>query len=119
MPWEPLPTGDGPREPAPVTAGLDRLVKGLGGPSADTVRGVFGRWADIVGEQIAAHTRPLSMRDGALQVAVDDPAWAPQLRFLEADIVRRVGEVLGSAEVVRIEVRVRPSKPPAKRDPEG
>jgi hypothetical protein len=50
------------------------------------------------------------MRDGALQVAVDDPAWAPQLRFLEADVIRRVAEVLGSSEITRIEVRVRPPK---------
>jgi predicted nucleic acid-binding Zn ribbon protein len=119
VPWDPLPTNDGGQEPSPVTAGLDRLVKGLGGPSADTVRGVFGRWPELVGEQIAAHTRPLSMRDGALHVAVDDPAWAPQLRFLEADIVRRVGEVLGSSDITRIEVRVRPTKSPSRPSDEG
>jgi predicted nucleic acid-binding Zn ribbon protein len=114
MPWDPLPTNDGPQDPAPVTTGLDRVVKGLGGPSADTVRGVFGRWSDIVGERVASHAWPLSLCDGALRVAVDDPAWAPQLRFLEADIVRRVREVLGSSEIARIEVRVRPVKGPSQ-----
>jgi predicted nucleic acid-binding Zn ribbon protein len=74
------------------------------------VGAVFGRWAEIVGEQIAAHTRPLTMRDGALQVAVDDPAWAPELRFLEPQILGRLQEVLGTVEVDRIEVRVRPAK---------
>jgi len=110
MPWEPLPTREDGHDPAPVGEGLDRYVRALGGPSARTVGGVFGRWPEIVGEQVAAHTRPLSMRDGALQVAVDDPAWAPQLRFLEAQILARLSEVLGSVEVTRIDVRVRPSK---------
>jgi hypothetical protein len=41
-------------------------------------------------------------------VAVDDPAWATQLRWLEADLVTRLGEVLGEGEVARIEVRVQP-----------
>jgi hypothetical protein len=110
VPWEPLPTHENGSDPEPVADGLDRFVKGLGGPSARTVGGVFGRWTEIVGEQVAAHTRPLSMRDGALQVAVDDPAWAPQLRFLEAEIVRRLAEVVGAGEVTRIEVRVRPER---------
>lgn len=110
MPWEPLPTPDGPVGPQPVGKGLDRLVRGLGGPSAQTVGAVFGRWVEIVGEQIAAHTHPLALRDGALQVAVDDPAWAPELRFLEPKILGRLQEVLGTVEVDRIEVRVRPAK---------
>jgi predicted nucleic acid-binding Zn ribbon protein len=110
MPWEPLPTQDGPAGPQQVGKGLDRLVRGLGGPSAQAVGAVFGRWAEIVGEQIAAHTRPLAMRDGALQVGVDDPAWAPELRFLEPQILSRLHEVLGPVDVDRIEVRVRPAK---------
>jgi predicted nucleic acid-binding Zn ribbon protein len=110
MPWEPLPTRDAAPGPAPVSEGLDRLVKGLGAPSAETVGGVFGRWPEIVGASLAAHTHPLSMRDGALQVAVDDPAWAPELRFLEPQILGRLRDVLGEVEIARIEVRVRPSK---------
>jgi predicted nucleic acid-binding Zn ribbon protein len=111
MPWEPLPTSDGGDGPQPVRAGLDKLVRGLGGESVDTVGGVFGRWAEIVGDAVAAHTRPLSMRDGALQVAVDDPAWAPEIHFQEARILTRLAEVLGPVDVTRIEVRVRPAKP--------
>lgn len=110
MPWEPLPTRDGGDEPERVTSALDRVVKRLGGPSVATVEGVFARWPEIVGEQIAGHTRPLAVRSGALQVGVDDPAWAPELRFLEARIVERLRTVLGTDDVDRIEVRVRPAK---------
>jgi predicted nucleic acid-binding Zn ribbon protein len=110
VPWKPLPTGDGhDGEPARVGRGLDRLMKHLGGPSAQTVEGVFARWPEIVGEQVATHTRPLSLRDGALVVAVDDPAWATELRFLEAEILARVRDVLAAEDVERLEVRVRPA----------
>jgi predicted nucleic acid-binding Zn ribbon protein len=70
--------------------------------------GVFARWPEIVGAQMAAHTRPLAVRAGRLLVAVDDPAWAPQVRFLEAQIVARVREVLGDDDVGHVDVRVRP-----------
>ena len=43
-------------------------------------------------------------------MAVDDPAWAPELRFLEPRILERLQAVLGTSEVDRIEVRVRPTK---------
>jgi predicted nucleic acid-binding Zn ribbon protein len=110
MPWEPLPTRDGGDEPEKVGTGLDRVVRRLGGPSVETVGGVFARWPEIVGDQIAGHTRPLAVRSGALQVAVDDPAWAPELRFLETRILERLRVVLGTDDVDRIEVRVRPSR---------
>jgi predicted nucleic acid-binding Zn ribbon protein len=110
VPWQPLPSGDHPEGgPAPLRAGLDRLVRNLGAPSADTISGVFSRWPEVVGERLAAHTRPLAVRDGSLVVAVDDPAWAPQIRFLEAEVVAKVRQVLAVDDVERLVVRVRPA----------
>jgi predicted nucleic acid-binding Zn ribbon protein len=62
----------------------------------------------MVGESVAQHSRPRSLRDGVLVVAVDEPAWATQLRWLEADLLTRLREVLGPDQVARIEVRVQP-----------
>lgn len=107
MPWEPLPD-DRPAGPAPLRAGLDRVVRRLGGPSADVASGVFGRWDEMVGETVAANSRPVAVRGTTLVLAVSDPAWATQLRFLEADIVARLTEQLGASSIDSIEVRVRP-----------
>lgn len=109
MPWEPLP-GDAEREPAALDAPLQRLLRGLGAPKPGTMQSVFDAWPDLVGEQIAAHARPAGLRDGVLTVAVPDPAWATQLRFLEADLVRRIADAFGPDEVTRVEVRVRPAR---------
>ena len=51
---------------------------------------VFGRWAQIVGADLAAHTTPETLTDGELTVAADSTAWATQVRLLAAQLVRRL-----------------------------
>jgi len=99
----------GPDEPRALGDSVDRLVRSLRGTSARSLAGVFDRWADAVGPAIAAHTKPVSLADGCLVVEVDHPTWATQLRFLEADVLTRLHDVAGVDDVVRIELRVRPS----------
>ena len=86
---------------------LDRLVRGMGAPSAGVTTSIFADWPEIVGQQIAAHCHPASLRERVLIVTVTDPGWATQLRFLEAELLGRIATATGSDEVVRIEVRVR------------
>lgn len=93
------------REPVPISNSLDGVVRSLRGPSRQAVSGVFGRWDDAVGAQVAAHVRPVKLDDGVLVVEVDDPAWATQVRFLVPTITQRLVEV-ASVRVERIEVRV-------------
>ena len=87
---------------------LDRVASSLGVSRASTLTGVFASWPELVGEAVAQHAHPRSLRDGVLVVAVDEPAWATQLRWLEADLITRLTEALGPGEVDRIEVRVVP-----------
>ncbi|HEX9992122.1 MAG TPA: DUF721 domain-containing protein [Acidimicrobiales bacterium] len=99
---------EGGRPLVPLGEGLDRALGDLGLPGARAVVAVFGRWEELVGEQVAAHASPVSIHDGRLLVAVDEPGWATQLRYLQADLLRRVADVAGEGVVTRIEVRVRP-----------
>lgn len=107
MPWQPLP-GSADDEPARMGGALDRVVRHLGAPSVAALGALHDRWPELVGERLAAHTRPVAVRDGVLVVGVDDPAWATQVRFMEATLVERLG-VLDGAPVRSVEVRVRPS----------
>jgi predicted nucleic acid-binding Zn ribbon protein len=108
VPWEPLPGSRRDAEPAQVADSLDRLVRHLGAPSVDVTTSLVRRWPDLVGPHVGANSRPLRLRDGTLTVGVADPAWATQLRFLEAMLVERLQAELGAGSVVTIEVRVRP-----------
>lgn len=106
MPWQPLPSSsDG--DPRPLGETIDRLVRAMGAPSADVTRSIFADWLEIVGAQVAAHARPHALRERTLVVAVSDPAWATQLRFLEVELLGRIAAATGSDEVTAIEVRVR------------
>ena len=109
-PYKPLPTGDRqPPEPRPIGEVVDRLVRGLGAPSAGAFAAVFARWKDVVGEQVAANAQPLTLHDGRLVVGVEQPGWATQLRYLETDLLGRLAEACGEGVVAAIEVRVKRS----------
>ena len=107
MPWRPDPSPDAD-DPRPIGPAVDRFVRRFGGVRAATLDAVFSHWEEAVGASVAAHTHPLSLRDGTLVVAVDNPAWATQLRLLHGELVTRLAGVLGEGAVTRLEVRVRP-----------
>jgi hypothetical protein len=104
VPARPLP-GDGPG-PRPLGEALDRVMRGLGAPEASGVSQVFDRWDEVVGEAMAARTRPLRLERGRLVLAVDEPAIATHVRYLEPDLLRRLGELLGEGRVTAISLQV-------------
>jgi hypothetical protein len=103
------------RDPIRLGDSLHDVVRALRPPtpaggaaahhSPTAMGAVFGRWEEAVGEAVAAHVQPVKLDGGTLVVQVDDPAWATQLRFLEATLRARLAEVAG-AQVDRIDVRV-------------
>ncbi len=92
-------------DPVPITASLDSIMKSLRGTDRIQIGGVFGRWVDAVGENVAAHVRPVRLDQGVLTVEADDSAWATQVKFLSGTITTRLAEV-ANVEITRIEVRV-------------
>lgn len=104
MAWRPLPGGP----PAPVRLGdtIDRVLGRLGTPSRAGVEVVFERWSEVVGEAMAARTRPVSIDGPTLVVSCDDPALTTHVRFLEPQLVARLAELAGDRHITAIEVRV-------------
>jgi predicted nucleic acid-binding Zn ribbon protein len=92
-------------DPQPLGAAIDGLLADQGWRRRVAVGGVFGRWAQIVGADLAAHARPDSFADGELVVITDSTAWATQLRLLAGELVRRVNAELGDGTVRRVRVR--------------
>ncbi len=97
------------QDPVPITRSLDSVMKSLRGTDRIQIGGVFGRWDEAVGADLAKHVRPVRLDEGVLTVEVADPSWATQVKFLTGDIQRRLSEVAG-VEIERIEVRVSPSR---------
>ena len=94
-----------PAEPQPLGAAINSLVDAEGWGLAAATGSVFGRWAQIVGSDLAAHTTPESMSDGELTVSADSTAWATQVRLLAGQLVRRLNIELGDGTVRRVRVR--------------
>jgi len=92
-------------DPEPLNAAIDGLIDSRGWRESAAVGSVFGRWAQIVGPDLAAHARPDSLADGELTVTADSTAWATQVRLLAAQLVRRLNAELGDGSVQRVRVR--------------
>jgi predicted nucleic acid-binding Zn ribbon protein len=85
---------------------LAELARSLGMREPDALARVFAAWPEAVGPAIAAATRPVALRDGALAVEVDGPEWATQLRYLEDQLVRVLTERVGTGIVERLRFQV-------------
>jgi predicted nucleic acid-binding Zn ribbon protein len=104
------------RDPQLLENVLGRLVDDHGWELDLRVHGVFGRWAELVGDEVARHCTPESFADGRLVVRTDSTAWATQLRLLSSQVVRRLNEELGHGTVTVIDVQG-PHLPTWKKGP--
>lgn len=77
---------------------------------------VFGRWAELVGAEVAEHATPTALRDGELTVQADSTAWATQLRLLQRTLLARLSAGLGPGVVTKMRIHG-PSAPSWRRGP--
>lgn len=101
---EPLPHHH--RAPKPLNHGLDRVLRSLGLPTADSAAQLFHRWSEIVGEELAGLCQPVSVTRGRLVIKASDHAWATELRWMEQTLVDRCAATLGTGVVTSVVVRV-------------
>ena len=100
-------------DPQPLLSAIDGLLDTRGWQQQAAMGSVFGRWAEIVGQDLAAHTSPDSFADGELAVMADSTACATQVRLLAPVLLRRLNDELGAGSVRR--VKVRGPAPPRQR----
>lgn len=92
------------RDPQLLGSMVDKLVGEQGWELELRVRGVFARWPELVGDEVAAHSTPETFTDGKLVVRTDSTAWATQLKLLVPVVLRRLNEDLGPGTVTIVEV---------------
>ena len=92
-------------DPQPIGAAIEGLLDDQGWRTAAAVGSVFGRWEQIVGAALAAHTRPGGFTDGELLVIADSTAWATQVRLLRGQLIGRLNSELGDGTVTGVKVR--------------
>jgi predicted nucleic acid-binding Zn ribbon protein len=71
---------------------------------------IWSRWTEIVGDAVAAHAEPSSLREGVLKVRADSPTWAAELGYLVAEIRARANALIGRESVVEVRVWTGPGR---------
>ena len=97
----------GARPPRRLSETLSEVASDLQLDEPEVLAGVLGGWNAMVGEAVAAHARPRTIRQGILTVEVESPEWATQLRYLEAEVLRRIGRKVRPGAVTGLRVVVR------------
>jgi len=78
---------------------VDKLLKGLGLDERLQQYRALIVWQEVVGPQIAARTRPIRVREGVLEVNVDQPTWMQQLQLMKPKILAQLNAELGKASI--------------------
>jgi predicted nucleic acid-binding Zn ribbon protein len=92
------------REPTPMRRLLAALVAQRRWAPRLEGAAVHGRWEEIAGARLAAHTEPVRLNGGVLVVRADSPAWATQVRYLGTELRDRANDVLGAGQVRDVHV---------------
>ncbi|HHU08557.1 MAG TPA: DUF721 domain-containing protein [Intrasporangiaceae bacterium] len=95
---------------------VDALVADRGWDIDVAAGAVMGRWGQIVGAEVAAHTQPVTFEDGILTVRCDSTAWATQLRLMQSVLLQRISDDVGAGIVAELRI-VGPSAPSWSRGP--
>lgn len=95
-------------DPRPLADSLAYVARNLGLAPPTELAAVLAHWTELVGDALALHARPASLRKGVLTIEVEDGAWGAPLKYLGDTLVRRANEVLGASAVTTIKVVTRP-----------
>nr|WP_198937688.1 DciA family protein [Micromonospora sp. TSRI0369] len=108
--------GPDPRDPQPLGAVLDKLVKARGWQQPAAEATVFGAWEKVVGAEVAQHSRPVKLEDGELTVEARSTAWATQLRLLAGSLLKQIAREVGHNVVRKLHIHG-PAAPSWSRGP--
>ncbi|MFY9690171.1 MAG: DUF721 domain-containing protein [Candidatus Acidiferrales bacterium] len=87
---------------------LGNVVRRLKRPDA-TFAWLAGAWPAVVGNALAAHTRPVRCDGDCLELTADGKAWQRQLESMERELCGRINQAWGGSLIH--EVRFVAEKP--------
>jgi predicted nucleic acid-binding Zn ribbon protein len=99
-------SGPGPdaRDPQTLGSATTDVARSRGWTPRVAEGSVFGQWPTVVGEQIAEHANPSSLREGVLTIVAESTAWATQLRMVQAQILAKIAASVGDGVVTSLRI---------------
>ncbi len=89
-------------QPEPISTIIARQLAGLGIGREIKRASVGNLWPELVGSDIATHTRVLKMDLGRLFVSVDSPTWRQELLYQKEAFIKKLNRELGEEIVADI-----------------
>jgi len=74
----------------PINEVIDRVIKKYRIYGDIDAYKVFSIWNDIVGTKLAGHAKPVKIKEKVLYIAVDDPLWLAQIKYIKHDIIDKL-----------------------------
>ena len=103
----------------PIASALDDIAQRFGLSVRLLEHRLQRHWPAIVGEHVAAHTRPESIRFKKLYVIADSSVWVQQLTFLKPSLLASINATAGHPVVNDIVLRVGAAEHQAHVDGQG
>ena len=94
------------RKPQPIRSILERTIKSLEIDVPLKTYSILGAWNEIVGESVAVHSQPHSIRNRILFIDVAHPTWMQQLQFLKPTLLEKVNTFLGESLIQDIRFKL-------------
>ena len=94
--------------PLPISRLIEGALRKWGLHDRLEERAALLRWREIVGDEIAEHSRAVDLVDGILVLEADHGAWRQELTMLVPMIIQKFNAMFGEGTVTEIQWRDRP-----------
>jgi len=85
---------------------LPLIIRAAGDDTQVVEAAAIAAWKNAAGDGLRQHAQPIALSGQTMIVAVPDAAWQKQLRFLKAELLFRINNLLGRPLVTDIELRI-------------
>jgi hypothetical protein len=94
------------KKPQSIQSILEKTLKSLEIDVPLKTYSIMGAWNEIVGEPVAGHSQPRSIRNQILFIDVSHPTWMQQLQFLKPTLLSQVNAFLGESLIQDIRFKL-------------
>ena len=94
------------KKPQSLRLILEKTLKNLEIDVPLKTYSILGAWDEIVGESVAEHSQPRSIRNRILFIDVTHPTWMQQLQFLKPTLLEKVNAFLSEPLIQDIRFKV-------------
>ncbi len=86
-------------EPQTINNILNELIESRDWRKGIAEGNLFSDWREIVGEEIADHSTPITLYEGKLTIQTSSTAWSTQLRLMNDELLRKIRQSAPGAVV--------------------